>query len=107
MTSNFASGESRWWATPPNGYECTVEADQQSRRDFSIEAHPRENGSTGGVTDNDVRIHIERAKKLAEIRRHAGQRQPMRRRRLGETVAGQIRRDDTELLREDRRQGAP
>ena len=104
ITSSFANGENRWLATPPNGMNAPFKADQQPRRDSSVEAHPRQDRSTRGMTDRDLRPHVELAKQRADIRRHARQRQPMRRRRLREAMSGQIRRDHREMLRQQRQQ---
>ncbi len=42
-------------------HERAIEADEKPRRDFFIETHPRKYRGTGGMTDRDLRLDVERA----------------------------------------------
>ena len=89
------------------GQQGAVEADQAPGGDEPVEAHARQDGGPSGVTHHQVRGLAEAVQQPAQGLGHPGQGEVPRRRRGGEAMAGQIRRQDFEVLRQQGSEPAP
>ena len=80
------------------GLQRPVQRYDQWRGEPAVEGEAGEHGRPGRIARSERGLEVERRQQLPDERAHAGQRHAIGGRRLGEAMAGQVERDDLELL---------